>query len=362
MSSLPSVLICGKIRDDGLFEQDLDVYQSWRDQGFVDRLVFSGWLEDHNHPILHRMRDSGIKIVLSFPPVIKGPGHIFHQMKTLHYGLREFAPDDLILRSRTDKTWLHFSMPEATKRFWSSPAPGPASPFQRRMIIQQALPLQPFFYNDIMFMGLATDIAKMVSYDAWYELEHAVLNPEQIFHYYPFRGQSPATEAFLHVNPGLEHYDLGMSVELYRLLLREPLYRRALAEGLTQLESSYRIGWSASDWSPDTQFRSLSDLLGMPTGNREVGLWMAPGANSLIASDEAAIRYLFDTPILDGDSRCLRDYVGAPISSAALTDEAEALADAICKSFPDRLNPPVYPHMKNGLKIIPPRVQSIVAA
>src|SRR5437764_587140 len=133
-----NILICGKIRDPQAFAADLDVYRSWRDSGFVERIVFSGWISDlHDNPdMLLQLRRNGVEVVLAEEPMVRMIGHIFHQAKSLHYGLSQFSDDDLVLKTRTDKVWLNFDIGYTRDRLENAPAPGPISPFKQRIIIQ----------------------------------------------------------------------------------------------------------------------------------------------------------------------------------------------------------------------------------
>lgn len=360
MSVPPSVLICGKIRDEEQFGRDLDIYQDWLDQGLVRRIVFSGWLSDASHPLMARMQSMGIRIVLAHEPVIRGVGHIFHQIKALHFGLLEFEPDEVVFRARTDKIFLGFSMAELSQSFQAAALPEPGSPFQRRLMIFAVVPLQPFFFTDISLMGLAGDLHKLVSFDMWYELDHGSVNPEQVFHLPPYLDVCPATRYFARVNPGFEHQDADLSVAIYRYLLTQDLFLLAVAEGLAALRANYLLGWAKTEsWTPPPA-STVEGLLQMPFGDPSDGIWMTPNSNNLEVDNSAAIEFMIDLPISDDDARTLRFFMNTPTpSSESLARLASELASGFVNRFPDRQNPPAFPFESDGRLIIPPRVQMV---
>jgi hypothetical protein len=246
------------------------------------------------------------------------------------------------------------------RRFWSAPAPAAHAPFSRRLVIQSLLPLQPFFFNDIMFMGLARDLRRLVTFDLWYELEHALLNTEQIFHFEPFRQTVRATRLFLRVNPGLEHGDNQRSRAIYAMLLEHELYLRALAESLLAVEDAYILGWDEmEDWQGED--RSLCELIQMPYLTNGRGLWMSEKGNNLWADHPATVPFLLDRPISQGDRRTLRALASVDLPDlGTLEAQATMLVQRFAGVFRDLPNPPRFPFNDGPLHIIPPRIQRVV--
>jgi hypothetical protein len=362
MAKAPSVLICGAIRNGHAFAAELQTYFRWRDEGLVDRLVFSGWLGDRGDGNINYMVGNGVEVTLAHEPVLKATGHILHQLKNLHFGLDGFDDDELILRCRTDKTPPDFDIQALTRRFHAAEAPASSAPFSRRLVIPEASPLQAFFYNDMKFMGLAGDIRKLVSFDIWWELEHSLLNPEQIVHLSPYRGRAPATTVFSRVNPGLEHQDLALSVDIYRFLLGQELYLRSVAEGLQALRSGYVVGWDEELEFTPPDAPDLHTFLGRAIGQSTDGIWMADGSNLPALNHPDAVEWLLDLPLSPGDARNLRAFASeGDIPDSSLPDQAAALVAAYREHFPYRANAPAFPYQEDGLRIIPPRAQSIVA-
>lgn len=364
MSKPPSVLICGSIRDGLAFAHELETYFRWRAEGLIDRMVFSGWLSNRLDGNINFMIQNGVEVVLAHEPVIWGPGHIFHQVKNLHFGLQAFSDDDLILRCRTDKTAPGYSIQELTRRFHAAPAPAAGAPFDRRLMLRGALPLQPFFYNDMAFMGLARDLRRLVSFDIWWEIEHALLNPEQIFHLPPYRRQAPATHVFSLVNPGLEHLDSGFSLDIYRFLLTQDLYLRAVAEGLAALEAGYLFGWDEDKPLNMPEVGNIAAILELPLQNGGSTLWMQAHSNMPGLDHSGAVTALLDMAVSKTDPRTLRSFLSpeAAVAKAELERLAKALAEAFAERFPAHKNAPAFPYDDGGIRIIPPRIQSVAAA
>lgn len=356
---IPSVVVCGKIRDSESFSRDLDVYENWLRNNEISRLVFSGWVEDAHNPLIFRLVELGARIVLSEPPILKGHGHFYHQMKSLYYGLLECEDDELVLRSRTDKVWLNFNPLEVAQRWREAPPPQDPSPYVRRVFTLAALVGQPFFFNDMMLFGRCDDLLKMVAFDLWPELDHALLNPEQQFHYQPYRraGLFPATQAFLGVNPGILTNDEETSRRVGHFLMAQPIYLRALAEGLTAFERHYRMGFneSPSFSPPDTP--TLDDLydLAMDTPGPQK-LVFCSNSKALVTQNGAAVSWMLDQPISRDDPRTLRQIADQQTPSRrVLQNEALQLAESFQRSFPNHPHGPAVSLNRDGIHLVAAR-------
>lgn len=359
MAIVPSVAVCGKIRDEDSFARDLDIYADWLKNGSIRRLVFSGWVEDERHPLLERMRMMGASIVLSEPPVLKSNGHFYHQIKSLYYALQQFDDDELVLRSRTDKVWLNFDPTDVARRWSNASLPEKPSPYVRRVLVVEALVGQPFFFNDMTLMGLNGDLLKMVAFDLWPELSHALLNPEQQFHYQPYRraGIYRSTEAFLRVNPGIITHDEALARRVGKFLLRHEIYLRALSEGLTAFERHYVMGMKEDETFVPPAVSTLDELYGLPLEEPEFHkLALSPASKSLVTKNGAAISWMLGCTISQNDRRSLRQIAQQPAPSRiGLEAEADKLARSFSSAFPDHPNAPIAPVDRNGARIIPAR-------
>lgn len=357
-------MVCGKIRDPDSLARDLDVYADWLDQGQIARLVFSGWVEDEFHPLISRLLKMDARVVLAEPPVIRSNGHFYHQMKSLYYGLRECEDDELVLRSRTDKVWLNFDPREAAQRWHDAPLPEEPSPYARRIMTPAALVGQPFFFNDMMLLGLNGDLLKMVSFDLWPELDHALLNPEQQFHYQPYRraGQFLSTAAFLRVNPGILVQDENLSRRVNRFLLRQEIYLRALAEGLSAFEQHYVMGFTQTDTFVPPEVRTLDDMYLQPLDDVTTQrLVLCQFSKSLVTKNAGGVSWMLDQRISQEDGRTLRQIALQPKPSRHVLEiEASELALAFARKFPDHPHGPLVPSDRGGgVKIVPARSPTV---
>jgi hypothetical protein len=362
MASPPSILVCGKIRDADALAKDIDVYEDWLSKGAINRIVFSGWLEDGEHPLIRRFVNMGAKVVLSCPPVIGSAGHVLHQVKALHYALQHLQDDELVLRSRTDKVFLDFDPEALADRWHAAPAPNAPSPYLRRIFIRAALPSQPFFFNDMMMLGRKGDLAKMVSFDLWPELEHALLNPEQQLHFQPYHrlGMCAATAMFLRVNPGIVTGNEALARAVARFMLAHDIYLRALAESLLAHENHYVMGFYDAEIFLPPSVHNLLALYDLPLRGVSKQLGLNPDHHNLDTQLPGAMTWLLDQPISPTDSRSLREIALQPaLSRPALETEARQFAEAFERAFPDFPMMPKFPFDRDGIHIIPSRIQSV---
>jgi hypothetical protein len=362
MASIPSVVVCGKIRDAEVLARDIDIYEDWLSKGAINRIVFSGWLEDGEHALIRRFVNMGAKVVLSHPPVIGSHGHVLHQVKALHYALQHLHDDELVLRSRTDKVFLNFDPIALADRWHTAPAPLAPSPYLRRIVIIAALPAQPFFFNDMMMLGRKADLAKMVSFDLWPELEHALLNPEQQFHFQPYHrlDMCAATAMFLRVNPGIVTGNEALARAVVRFMLAHDIYLRALAEGLLAHENHYVMGFSDAELFLPPPVDNLLALYDLPLKGISKQLGLNPHHHNLDTQLPGAMTWLLDQPISPDDPRTLRQISLQPgVSRTALETEARQFAEAFGRAFPDFLMMPKFPFDRDGIHIIPPRIQTV---
>jgi hypothetical protein len=265
MSKTFHVLISGKIRFPDQFQDILAMIQGWQAQGHVGRIVYSGWepdLIDHRDMIVG-LAAQGIEVVLTYEPAVTIFGNAFHQMKNLHYGLAEFADDDVVLRARTERVNWGFAPDALASRFFDAPPVGENSPFDARVVVQYATPFQPYFCGDQSFIGRAADLRKLIAFDTWFAAEGAFLNPEQLLHSRPFLEKRPMLRDFFRVNPGLISQGLDISERVYRLMLSNSFYAGMLYWWLRDLQDSYVLGFEPSEFDeaawPDGH--AVEDLL-----------------------------------------------------------------------------------------------------
>lgn len=357
-------LITGKIRDPDAFDRHLITYAEWLGDGHVDRVVFSGWVSDlHLHgDIIRRMESAGIETVLSREPEIIILGHILHQMKSLHSGLAVISPEDVVLRTRTDKYTPPASPGALFSAHHHAKPPGSRSPFEARILASAMLLFQPYFINDISFVGLAKDLAKMVNSDLWYVTDHALINAEQILHSYPFLASRPGLRSFFKINPGVQWDNRLRARKITKILLDSRWTLSVLATAMADTEDSYTFGYhSVADdhLKPSLTLRRLAEL---NEGERIGPIRFNPHANMAESVSDAGLSLVLDLPVRrSGPS--LRSYAAEPVSMVhpeTVPDAANDLAIKLRLPSLGLRNPPVLQDVAGTRTIIAPRV-SLVA-
>lgn len=360
MNNKFNLLITGKIRDSDAFIENLVVYDEWLSNGWIDALIFSGWREDLNDRCIGRLMSMGAKVLLTDPPDFRSRGNIFHQIKSFYCGLSDISDDTIVLKSRTDKAYVNFDPQEALKRFNNSPPTGPLSPFAQRIHVTAMLPLQPFFINDIMLMGKASDLRKLLSYDMWFDLEQALLNAEQVFHYYPHSRGDDIFRAFYRINPGLIHSNTDMSRKLTRVLLGNEIFLRAVAEYLLAFADGYCIGIGGEQEFTPPEEASIEALIDLPASDNSDGLRFVEGANTLEVVSGGAVVYLLDMPISAKDTRSFRSIAqDAPLTKWDIKAWSELLTAELLRNFPENEHNPALLQRHGGLEILPSRIRHL---
>ncbi|WP_424360154.1 hypothetical protein [Methylocystis parvus] len=355
-----NILVCGKIREQGEFQREIDRYLQWRAAGLVERIVFSSWVEDfHAHrAVFDALERNGVEIVISEQPRLKIVGHAFHQLKSIDAGLTLFGADDLILRTRTDKVFTGFDLAFTLNRFASAPPPGEGSPFSKRLTIQVSVPFQPYFFNDMVFLGLKRDIAKLASFDLWFDLRGTIMNPEQIIHFGPFSRMRPVVRDFFGVNPGLIYSDPALSREVYAFALGREFYCAALYTSLKDTLDSYLVGFDRACADPLyywPQSVAMTDLLDPETATSLSGVDYHDLAATIHTRSESVIKKLLQTPIREQGGATLLE-IGPAFLARAQAGESGWLSDAaldFARDLYERF--PNLPHrrrlpQKDGLK------------
>lgn len=334
-----NILICGKIRDAAAFSNELETYFEWRKAGLVDRICFSGWESDlgPHGELIAALRRSNVSVVLSPEPQLKLAGHIFHQMKALNFGLSLFDPEDIVLKTRTDGADMIFDPEFALERFLAAPGPAAGSPFQDRVLVQYASPFQPYFFGDQVFMGRRRDLQKLVTFDLWFDAQHAFMNPEQVMHTAPHLRRRPFIKHFLRANPGLQYDDPARASAIYQLMLEDPLYLNAIHAAMHDLMDHYVFGFkpdeygqSVESWPADL---TLCDLVTQEGASNRDLIYYHPPAATISTQSTAVIRRLLEMPISRTETRSL----DAALASQSWIQQAQDEHSPLMVDMADRL-------------------------
>jgi hypothetical protein len=354
---IANILICGKIRDAAVFSKELETYFEWQSAGLVDRIGFSGWASDlePHVDLIAALRRSGISVVMSPEPQLKLAGHIFHQMKALNFGLSLFNPDAIVLKTRTDRADMAFDLKFALERFLSAPRPAAGSPFEDRVLVQYASPFQPYFFGDQVFMGRRRDLERLVTFDMWFEAQHAFMNPEQIMHTAPHLRRRPFIKHFLRANPGLQYNDPARAGAVYQLMLGNPLYLNAIHAAMHDLMDHYIFGFkpdeygrSVGSWPVELTLHDLVTQEG--ASNRDL-IYYHPLAATISTQSTAVIRHILEMPISPDEPRSLN----AALVNQSWIQLAQDEHSSVFGEMADRLARDLWANF-NGLPLARPRL------
>jgi hypothetical protein len=230
------------------------------------------------------------------------------------------------------------------------------------MIIAASL-FQPLFFNDMLYMGRAGDLQKFVSFDLWYEGEHAQLNAEQCFHSAPFLAQRPFLKSFYKANPGLIHESSEKAEQVYRVMFNSQLYLRSIHASLTILRDAYTVGMIDDEqepWTEDFETVTLIELLNPDVVDRVRGLDYGRGGNALGFKHEACAPLLLRMPISAAEPRSLTDLFGTGDDSPGLDgrtlhEQSQDLARRLWQAFPSIADAPRPDRVEGGARFVSAR-------
>jgi hypothetical protein len=281
-------------------------------------------------------------------------------MKALYHAMKNIDDETIVLKSRTDKVWLHFNPEEMIYKFLNAAPTGPLSPYRHRVQVMAMLPLQPFFINDILFMGLGADIRKMISFDMWFELEQALVNAEQIFHYYPHSNKNDIFRQFYSINPGLIHKDCTKARSVQKSLLQNEIFLRATSGYLNAFEQGYILGMVHNGDFKKPAADNLYDLLDMNVENNSGGIRFVNGANTLEIVKNEAVSFLLDIPISSTNRQTLRSFSNfSPLSTNEYKLYFKDAVNALQLESVIHASSPQLSYYDGGCKIVPSRTRYI---
>lgn len=306
-----TILISGAIREAAAFKESLQAASAVVKEAGLSKatIVVSTW--DSDYP-----KASKICSELGFENcnfIVTGSrsipcdfsGNWIRQSILLTKGLTAISPNSFVIKMRTDKTaWVTgfakqvFQLPERTDPQSSS--------FSKRIIIPSAIVLEPYFYNDMVYAGIASDLLRLVPRLMQPLVEQWIINPEQIFHIAPVLEENKDIARFFRQNRGLPH---GYEPEQLRLridgILSDNLHLNMAIQSLEHLLQAYAfpsdhdIGISDSDdlvaYMGNTKNRLVEVLSCPPPDSLHQHLRFNDSAKSLVLTSTHAVRILLDS-------------------------------------------------------------------
>lgn len=228
-----SILACGLFRDKDIVTKSIAEFKELQKCGTVDRVVVSTWHSElrGNPEIYQLLIKNQIEVIANNEPQIVMPGHLAHQMKSFAVGLELFDDNDVVLKTRFDLAgntvqklqafYNEFSQQELTQSDWPTI-------FANKVTIDGGFVFQPFYLNDIVFLGKMSDISKFVNLDLSMEFFCSETAPEQWFHYAPFKNKFQIVKDFFAVNVGFYHTGEHRNEEFILNALEFEFFRNAM--------------------------------------------------------------------------------------------------------------------------------------
>lgn len=206
-----AIAFCGQIRDSAIFRRALAPALSLRAQGGVQRILLSTWRgePDSFEDGAAALRALGVEIIeTDFPDRLAVPGNVFQQMLALDRALDHIDEDWRVLRTRPDAV---FTDEDALASVLFQPLPPVLPPegqppiFTERVWVTYFLPATPFLAADQVFLGRASDLRALCTYDLFTEAYRITSRPnEQI----PKNTSGAAAEIRRFLTPFLAAYPI----------------------------------------------------------------------------------------------------------------------------------------------------------
>jgi hypothetical protein len=198
-------LIAGLVRNEAAFMQQLQGLVALRSEGYISGIVYSTWIgELDKYPVIAQfISGHDIGVVELAQPTLKLPGHILHQMVTLHYGLQLIPDDAYVLRMRPDLQNLPGALRDFLDKEYSlelGELDGWPAVFRERVLIHSCNLITPFYINDMIFYGAKRDVQRLISFDVTAEVIFSEMAPEQFYFSPPFTSAIPIFRSFFSVN------------------------------------------------------------------------------------------------------------------------------------------------------------------
>ncbi|WP_417528895.1 hypothetical protein [Marinomonas shanghaiensis] len=247
-----NILITGLIRDTVRFECAVNEIIKLKNEGLVDRVVWSTWESEikENKDSVDLLILLGADIVSLKEPKIKMTGHIIHQMKTFHFGLSLFKDTDYVLKIRADLS--NFSMIRMEKLFKKYFAYNSLLEndwpqiFSKKIMVEGGFLYLPFYQNDITFLGQVSDLRKLTNMDLRYEMCFQNLAPEQWFFFKPFENMKIFSDYF-RIAQGLKIPETMNGCEFFASCFSHNFFRKTLEVYFHILAQYFLLSGDESD-------------------------------------------------------------------------------------------------------------------
>lgn len=267
------ILFCGLVRNCNGFINKIKVSHALKKEGVVDGIIFSTWKgEVEKYSGLVKFLDEmDVVIVELDEPNLRLPGHIIHQMKTLFFGLDLMSEESLVLKLRPDLGALdHNIIKKAFIDYHKySSVEGVGSAYKYKIVLGGGFIFQPFYLNDITFMGVCSELKKMVNMDLKNEIVYSNMAPEQWYHTPVFLSKFKLFDCYFRAQRGFDFNNPFENKKFYKGMLEDDFYLNVLYGYWSVLRDNYL---SFHDFVPasDMKVDSLDGLFSMEDENIRV--------------------------------------------------------------------------------------------
>lgn len=190
MNKKTDIIICGLVRNQTKLVDKIDMYYQWRQEGFVDQIIYSTWIGevDQYSGLREFLKKKDVKLIeIREPKLILKGGHQLHQMIAFHYGLSMIEDDDkYVLKTRVDLAEISPHMPDFFKSGMEISNDFANVGIKNKILIEYAQMMYPFLCADAQFFGRKGDLKKLVNMSNEMELIYSRLAVEQTFFFQPF--------------------------------------------------------------------------------------------------------------------------------------------------------------------------------
>lgn len=236
MSFQRAVVFTGLIRNRDNLKQLL-AFQK-RHAGQPVDWVISTWNDEYEtfRSELEVALKRGFRVVLCDPPILVGHGYAYNQKLSLFNALSCLSDDAYVFKGRIDflnLTWLE-------EFLTAKPQPVDARSVYSFAVTSHSYFLtQPFYVNDIFFVGMKKDLLKLCVLDVVTLDFMPRMGVEQLFHTAPFLGTRGWLIDYMRINPGLMIGNAHGTDAMARDVCEDPYFLSVIAAYLGEMVLNY---------------------------------------------------------------------------------------------------------------------------
>lgn len=298
-------VVIGILRNEEEFRAIVRWLSRLRELGVLDGIVLSTWTGQlSGRPALAaEVAALGIRVVEAEEPRVRMKWNTLQQMVALQNGIDLCPAGSYVLKARTDQIYSR-----QYERFIYDCLSGRAGPLmasdgpllEKRIAVCDGFFPVPFYFNDLAFFGLKSDIERLLNFDLRYVFCYRSMISEQWFFSRPFVAGFPIFDTYFRVQRG--HAGTHrLTMEWFGRLLEQPFFLDVFVSYLTVVQRYFRVGpfgrFDPINRAAAAALRGIpaARLLSDPAfvgyrGNFASGYWIEPLLRGELAPDELGRR------------------------------------------------------------------------